>query len=158
MKKSAITIRRLCADELDTIRQIARWYHSEWETPIKKTVSRLTSQPDDDTLFQLIAETEGRMVATGGLCNTVNIYNFHDELRALGPWVGLLYTRTEYRNRGVGTQLLQSIEHEAKEMGRKKIYLYTFTAETLYRRCGWQCIDRVLYKEHDTSVMTKTLT
>ena len=60
-------------------------------------------------------------------------------------------------NKGFGTMLLNQIEHCAKERGLTKIYLYTFTAESLYRRCGWKELDRVMYKDHDTVIMEKML-
>ena len=79
------------------------------------------------------------------------------ELATFKPWVALLYTDKDYRNQGLGRLLLEQLEHCAQESKLSKIYLYTFTAESLYRRCGWKQIERVVYKDKDTVVMEKEL-
>ncbi len=154
---SGILIRKLAPVEKDFILQVAHWYHGEWNTPVDKIVERLTMQPADDVLFQLVLTSGDKLIATGGLCNKVNILNVHPKLGQYGPWVTMLYTHGDYRKKGFGEALLQQLETNACDLGIRKIYLYTFTAEALYKRCGWQAIDRVTYKEHDTVVMEKIL-
>lgn len=153
--KPDINIRPLDASEKDVILTIADWYHKEWQTPVKKTIRRLTNQPDRETLFQLVLTVDDRVVATGGLCNEVNMVKVYPEFGRFKPWVGLLYTHKDYRQQGLGSRLLRAIERRAKGEGYPVIYLYTFTAESLYRKCGWEAMDRVLYKDHETAVMKK---
>ena len=43
-------------------------------------------------------------------------------------------------------------------MGLPAIYLYTFTAESLYTKCGWKTIDKVSYKGYGTVIMQKEIT
>ncbi len=152
-----IIIRKLCSTEKDLILKIAHWYFDEWNTPIDKTIRRLTNQPSDDVLCQLVLIKEDKLIATGGLYNNVNISNIHRKFGKFKPWIALLYTDKSYRNHGLGKILLEQIESCAKEYNLTKIYLYTFTAETLYRRCGWKQIERVTYKDHDTVVMEKEI-
>lgn len=153
---------KICIEKLDpadkgSILKIAYWYYEEWDTPIDKTVNRLSDQPNRDIIFQLILKRGDEVVATGGLYNDVNIYKDHEKLKKFGPWVGALYTHEDYRNKGFGTMLLKRIECGARERDLQKIYLYTFTAESLYRRHGWREFTRVMYKDHDTAVMEKYL-
>lgn len=152
-----ISIEPLDPSDGELIETIAGWYDEEWNAPVEKTVRRLTRQPDEDTLFQLVVYVDDKAVATGGLCNEVNLYNVHERFKAFRPWVGLLYTEEAHRRRGYGTMLLEEIERRAREIGLDTIYLYTFTAESMYKRCGWTEMDRVPYKEHDTAVMQKSL-
>lgn len=152
-----ITIRKLDPSETGLIRKIAKWYFDEWDTPIEKTIRRLASQPGDDVLFQLIMILGNEMVATGGLCHEVNLLKVHPQFNHLKPWVALLYTEKGFRNRGLGKRLLEEIECCAGEMGLSRIFLYTFTAESLYRRCGWRQIGRAPYKGQDTVVMERIL-
>ncbi|MDX1617202.1 MAG: GNAT family N-acetyltransferase [Balneolaceae bacterium] len=152
-----ITIEQVDPGDGTLIRLIARWYLREWDAPVGKTVRRLSGQPDEDSLFHLVLRLDGEVVATGGLFNEVNIYNVHPRFRRYRPWVGLLYTREEFRGRGFGGMLLNEIEHRAQELGLSRLYLYTFTAESLYKRCGWTVMDRVPYKGHETAVMKKSI-
>ncbi len=153
----AINIRKLEPTEKDLILKIAEWYHEEWQTPIEKTLQILGNQVDDDLIFQLILMKDNKLIATGGLCNNANILNFHAKLHVFGPWVALLYTDKHYRRLGYGEKLLHQIELKAKDNNLKKIYLYTFTAERLYIRCGWRTIDKVEYKNHETVIMEKEM-
>jgi len=154
---SEIKIEKLDPTDEDSIQKIAHWYFDEWDTPIEKTLRRLSNQPNQDTLFQLVLSSNQRIVATGGLCNNVNIYKVHPKLKKFSPWIGLLYTQKEYRNKGFGSILLKEIERYAIEKDLNKIYLYTFTAESLYQRGGWKEIERIIYKDHETVVMEKNL-
>lgn len=154
---SHITICKLDPRDEVSILKIADWYLNEWNTPVEKTIQRLVNQPDDNTLFQAILKVDEKLVATGGLCNVVNIYSKHPELERFKPWIALLYTQQEYRCRGLGQKMLDFIEQSAKDIGLNRIFLYTFSAESLYKRNGWKEITRVDYKNHDTVVMEKVI-
>jgi GNAT superfamily N-acetyltransferase len=154
---SGIAIRKVHKTEEEVILRIANWYFNEWNTPIEKTVRRLTEQPNEDLLFQLILTFNGELAATAGLCYKVNLHDIHPQFKEYGPWIGLLYTHASYRNRGLGQNLLRQMEAQAAELHYSCIYLYTFIAENMYKSNGWQEIDRVPYKGHDTLVMKKEL-
>jgi hypothetical protein len=53
--------------------------------------------------------------------------------------------------------LCSRIEQQARAQNNRKIYLYTFTAEQMYRKLDWTELDRVIYKGHDTVIMYKDL-
>jgi len=150
-----IAIRQLDPGDKGSIRQIAEWYFREWNTPRERTVQRLSNPSGEDTITQAILTFNGELIATGGLCNQVNIYHKHPELKKLNPWIALLYTQQEYRHQGLGQQLLASLEQCARDIRFNEIYLYTFSAEAFYKRNGWTAIERVRYKNHDTVVMVK---
>jgi GNAT superfamily N-acetyltransferase len=154
---SEILINKLEPTDKDLILKIANWYFDEWNTPIDKTIHRLTNQPNEDVLFQLVLTKENNVIATGGLCNNVGILKVHEKFNKFKPWVALLYTENSYRHQGLGKLLLEQLEWFAKESKLAKIYVYTYTAESLYRRCGWTQIERVNYKDHDTVVMEKDI-
>ncbi|MEZ4843000.1 MAG: hypothetical protein R2784_21315 [Saprospiraceae bacterium] len=92
--KANIEIIKLDPNDGGMIDKIANWYFSEWNTPIEKTIERLTNYPSDDTLLQAILTINGELIATGGLCNNVNIFNKHPELMEFKPWIALLYLTT----------------------------------------------------------------
>lgn len=152
-----IKIDELDGSDKDSIIKIANWYFNEWSTPIDKTIRRLTNQPNDDVLLQLVLSINNKVVATGGVCYNVNIFNVHSWLSKYKPWLGLFYTEKNYRNKGLGKMLLEHIELRSKEKGLDKLFLYTFTAEPFYKRNGWKKIDEVIYKGYNTAVMEKQL-
>jgi GNAT superfamily N-acetyltransferase len=64
-----------------------------------------------------------------------------------------LYLVESYRRRGWGTQALDFVEHEAREMGVRSLHLEVVranvTANTFYRKHG--------YSDHDHFLMSKRL-
>ncbi len=154
---TAVKIQKLDASDQERISTIANWYFDEWNTPVEKTIQRLSNQPNEDVLFQLILTLNGKLVGTGGLCVQVNLLQVHKTFTQYKPWIALLYTDKNYRKQGYGKVLLEHMEWHARQEKLDKIYLYTFTAESLYRRGGWKPIDHVPYKGHRTTIMEKDL-
>lgn len=154
---NGITIQKLLPSDHARIESIAHWYREEWNVPAERTIKRLSTQSPDDIIFHLVLSKDDQPVATGGLYHQVGILMEHEKFRATGPWVALVYTKPENRNQGIGRILLDEIENVSREIGIRKIYLYTFTAETLYLRSGWKPTERIIYHGHDTVVMEKEL-
>lgn len=152
-----ISISILDRSDRKAIQEIAGWYLNEWQIPEATTIERLVNQSKDDIVVHFVASADGRIVATGGLHRKVGILKIYPRMEELGPWVAVLYTIPQYRKLGIGEQLMARIEDAAQEAGFKKIYLYTYTAESLYRRCGWSEIERVQYKGHSCALMAKSV-
>ena len=80
------------------------------------------------------------------------------EARAeLTPWVSGFYVLPDRRRRSIGTRLLQPVIETAKGHGAAKLYLYTHTAESLYRRLGWHVMERFPLDGTDFALMVKAL-
>jgi GNAT superfamily N-acetyltransferase len=139
------------------IQQIAECYNKEWDTPIEKTRHRLGTRSEGDVIFHLVACEDGQLISTGGLCNQVNLLVAHEHFKRFKPWVSMLYTSPEYRNQNYGRKLMEDLQHRARVMGFKDIYLYSFTAVSLYEKLGWQAFAQVVYKGHETVVMRLSL-
>lgn len=150
-------IKQLDSTNKKLINKIANWYFNEWDTPIEKTVSRLLNQPNDDVLIHIVLFLNGEAIGSGGICTKVNLLSTHERFRQFNPWIALVYTEEKYRSRGFGKMLMDQLDNHAREIGLSKIYLYTATAESLYKRCGWTEIERIIYKGQDTVVMEKEI-
>src|SRR5579864_1670718 len=80
---------------------------------------------------------------------------FHDmDTRPdLDPWLGGLLVLPEWRNRGIGTMLMHHATEEARKLKVSRLYLWTSTAESLYRKLDWQIVERTQYFGKDAVVM-----
>ncbi len=150
-------IEKLHSEDKDYINIIAGWYLDQWSIPKETTLNRLSNVPSEDVLFHLVLMDGNNLIASGGLHNKVGLFREHPGFEEFKPWAAMLYTEENRRNNGLGQMLLSKIEHGAIEAGFKKIYLYTYTAEPLYKRSGWTTFDRVLYKGHNNAIMEKAL-
>ena len=71
---------------------------------------------------------------------------FHDMERPdLDPWLGGLLVLPEWRKRGMGTMLMHHATKEARKLNVARLYLWTHSAEGLYRKLGWQIVERTEY-------------
>jgi GNAT superfamily N-acetyltransferase len=75
----------------------------------------------------------------------------------LSPWLASVYVPPEYRSRGLGSKLVEQVEHEAKKQGFSRIYLHTYDHEGFYAGRGWGVLERLNYWEKDLVVMVKNL-
>ena len=139
------------------IDRIADWYLQEWAIPKERTISRLMNHPNDDVLVQLVLKEGNRIIATGGLYNNTGLNIIFPKYKALSPWIAQLYTDKEHRGKGHGTLLLKNLEEYAKGAGITQVYLFTSTAEKLYKKNGYRQIERVKYRGADNVVMEKNL-
>jgi GNAT superfamily N-acetyltransferase len=75
-------------------------------------------------------------IATGRLYNHVGLLDKQPKFKIYKHWLALVYTVSEYRRKGYGALLCNYIQQHAKEMVLKEIFLFTHTAESLYKRPG----------------------
>jgi GNAT superfamily N-acetyltransferase len=153
----SLSFTRLLPTDRATIKLIAHWYFQEWSIPTKDTIESLAKFPNAGIPFQVVMSLGGKPIASGGLYNDVRLLTLEPRFKALGPWLAVVYTARGHRQKGFGTQLCKKIEAMAKEMGVNEIFLYTQTAESMYKRLGWVVMERIQYKGKDTAVMRKPL-
>ena len=73
------------------------------------------------------------------------------------PWVSGFYVLPGYRRRAIGTRLLRAVVGAARSGGAANLYLYTHTAESLYRRLGWRVMERFPLDGKAFALMAKAL-
>ncbi|MBS1543332.1 MAG: GNAT family N-acetyltransferase [Bacteroidetes bacterium] len=157
IRQVSLTVEPLSAKDGEAISLLAEWYQQEWSIKPETTIQRLTSQPNDDILIQLLIRMDGQPACTGGIYNEVGLLKIHPHYRRYGPWVAQVFTAKGYRQKGLGVMLLRELEKWAENQNFKELYLYTNTAESLYARNGWITFDKVMYREKETAVMRKLL-
>ncbi|MFN2507858.1 MAG: GNAT family N-acetyltransferase [Chthoniobacterales bacterium] len=82
----------------------------------------------------------------GELVGTVSLKEQDLEIRPeITPWLGGLYVIPQARGRGVASLLMQRAVQEARRLKLPTLFLWTPSAETLYRRLGWREVERTEY-------------
>lgn len=77
----------------------------------------------------------------------------------LQPWLCDLVIDPAHQNRGVGKMLIDITKNKAKDLGFKKLYLFTFdpTIPDYYKRLGWKKIGMEEFNGYPVTVMEATL-
>ena len=139
------------------IKMIAEWYFSEWNIPTETTLQRLSTFSTDSIPFQSMMSINNVPIATGGVYDHVGLLDREPRFKIHSPWLALVYTKVEYRNQGYGALLCDYIENVSRTSGLKEFFLFTHTAETLYKRLGWQQIERIVLNGKEIVIMKKDL-
>jgi predicted N-acetyltransferase YhbS len=77
----------------------------------------------------------------------------------LGPWLGDLVVDPMYQKQGIGTMLVNAVIKKAKDMGYRKLYLFTFdpSIPNYYERLGWKKVGMDQFKSQSVIVMEISL-
>jgi GNAT superfamily N-acetyltransferase len=116
------------------VKEIESWYH-EWI--------------NDKIPLALVAFFNDTPV---GACSLQSNDGIRPEL---SPWIGDLVVDPAYQERGIGKLLLETAKENAKKLGYKKLYLFTFskTLPDYYERQGWEYMGMDEYRGHPVTVM-----
>lgn len=136
---------------------IASWYLSEWNIPIQTSIEKIKKLSADNYEFQVLMTLDNAPIATGGLYNHVGLLDKEPRLNIYKNWLALVYTKPANRGKGLGALICNNIQDHSKSLGLKDIYLFTHTAENLYKRLGWQQLERLALGGKDIVVMKKEL-
>ncbi|WP_100404121.1 GNAT family N-acetyltransferase [Bacillus sp. FJAT-42315] len=80
----------------------------------------------------------------GECLGTVSIFENDLKIRDMyKPWLASLYTKPEYRGKGVGQELVAKTIKVVKELGFNELYLRTEEASDYYRNRGWTYLETV---------------
>ena len=83
-------------------------------------------------------------------------FKLKEEFRPdLGPWLADVIIAPKHQKQGIGKMLLDVAVLKAKDLGFKKLYLFTFdpTMPEYYQRLGWKKIGMDKFKSHPVTVM-----
>jgi len=111
------------------------------------------------------ARTDGGIPATlvaldenHALLGTVSV--IEDDLPGfehLNPWLATLLVLPEHRGRGVGAFLVSEAERFAREAGHGEMYLFTESADGLFRRMGWLEMAKTSANGHEVRIFRREL-
>ncbi len=139
----------------EEIALIAAWYLEEWGVPQEKTISKLKNLNPATNEFHVLMTLDGIPVATGGVHHYVSLLDREPRMRQYSHWLALVYSIPECRGKGFGAALCEYIHAYAQTLGLEQIVLFTHTAEPLYKRLGWQVLERLQEGDKDVAVMQK---
>jgi N-acetylglutamate synthase-like GNAT family acetyltransferase len=142
------------ADRPEALPMLARWHHAEWgrysaDRTVETMGERLRGHLNRDQIpLCVVAHEEGIPVGTAGLVE------FDMETRRdLTPWLADVVVDPERRNAGIGTRVVEFIVARARDLGVKRLYLFTPDRESFYARMGWSVLERTEYRGEQVVIM-----
>lgn len=126
-----VICRKASTDDIDAIYELIQGYASQG---IMLPRSKETLRRQIDTF--LIAEWEGRLVGCGSL---TRLGDDLVEIRSLG-------LHPEYKGRGIGRTLVESLVQMAKEQGFTKVMALTYEA-AFFEKNGFSIVSKEIFPE-----------
>ena len=145
---------------------LASWQHRQWREAqgvqeLSQDVERRDIQSRQTSLQEhllkqpvpktLVAEAQGSPVG----CISLIHYSIAGDSSSRQHWISNFYVHPDWRNKGIGSRLLDRIEAYSREMGLADIYLYTHDKQAFYRRRGWQLRGKATVEGQHVSILSK---
>jgi GNAT superfamily N-acetyltransferase len=122
--------------ESQHVAEVAGWLHAQWWAnegwTLAETAAWLAAATGPAAPLTLVAEAAGRPLGTATL-DTEDLPSRPD----LSPWLASVLVRPEARRRGIATALVAAVEHRAKHLGHRELWLYTTDQAGFYAARGW---------------------
>ena len=147
------------ADIPKALPMVAQWLFDEWghykeNNSLEKAQEKLRTHLSKEELPIIVVATLNTIpVGTASLRQSDGIENRPD----FSPWLASVYVAKEYRQRGIGTQLIQHILDIAKHKGNSKLYLRTEDKVTFYQNLGWATVEKLDSENALTTIMSYSL-
>ena len=143
------------AEHPDTIPTLAVWVYNQWGhwMPAGITSEIITREYEKRTIPGCIPETFVAVEDNAPLGTASLVVHDLAERRDLSPWLAAVYVAPEFRDRGVGSALVQAVMDEAQALGMERLYLFTPDKMSFYGRLGWRVLERREHRGTDVTVM-----
>lgn len=142
-RRAAISdIEDLIRLRMDFTREVQKIKNDDGDKTLSDSLREyFSSTMPEDGFIAWLAEYEGQIVATSGLC----FYKLPPSFKNLSgnmAYIMNMYTIPEFRGKGIAKVLFEKILTEAKALGFKKISLHaTEMGRPIYEKFGFKGID-----------------
>lgn len=142
------------AEHPELVPTLAIWQHEEWgylnpAGTVADRIERLSRHGRGGIPSTVVALSDAGE-PLGSAAIIAQDMHTHTELT---PWLASVYVDRPHRGRGIGSQLVERIQDEARRLGVERLYLFTPDQEALYARLGWRVRSREPYLGEDIVLM-----
>jgi N-acetylglutamate synthase-like GNAT family acetyltransferase len=137
--------------EPEHIPTLAEWHHAEWSYLNPGGSVQLRIEKMQTYLGNELIPTTYIYKQKKALAGSASIVKHDMQSRLeLSPWLASVFIAPQFRNLGIGSELVRHVMQMTREAGIKKLYLFTPDQEQFYEKFGWTTLSREEY--HDTPV------
>lgn len=170
MKLSAVKTHleiKLCALESqpEFFAQVAQWHHQECERQgLKSSLAlrqqRLVMHVRDSSIPQTLIALQGNQLVG---CVSLVDYTYRSSERmpkvtTESPvWLSNLFVQENYREQGIGNQLINAAKDYAQSLGLEELWLSATDYTDYYQKRGWEVIRRTKLGGRQVNVMRVSL-
>lgn len=132
---------------------LAAWHHQQWSSlnpdgSLEKRIATMQSYLSDDFVPSTLIAKTSELLGSAAI-----VKNDMDTKPELTPWLASVFVAPQYRNQGIGSQLVKQLMQQAKQAGIEAIYLFTPDQVHFYQKLGWEVFSSEEYRGHSVTVM-----
>ncbi|WP_160154656.1 GNAT family N-acetyltransferase [Microbulbifer sp. ALW1] len=140
------------------IETLARWHYDEWQQLYP-----------EESLADFIADLRASTAAipvpstfvareNDVLIGSISLLERDMEIdEPWTPWLANLFVHPDYRQRGVGKQLIKHLTQFCRANAVKQLYLFTPESRSYYETLGWTLVRRQAYKGQMVDIMVRAI-
>jgi len=138
--------------------QLAEWHAVAWghlytDWTGAKALAEFRQQKTDGSLpATLVLREDGQVAGSVSL-----LYGDCEACPHLDPWLGSLYVLPEFRGRGYASKLVDAATGLAAAAGEKVLHVFTESAGGLFRRHGFEEIERATLHGKPIEILRRQL-
>jgi GNAT superfamily N-acetyltransferase len=145
------------ADYPEHIPVLAQWHYAQWAyldvgVSAAQRAAVLRKHGRDTVPMTLVALSGDTLLGSASL-----IQHDMDTRMDLSPWLASVYVDPPYRERGIGSALVEAIVDWAERLGFSALYLFTPDRAPFYERLGWHILEHTIYRGYAQTVMALSL-
>ena len=138
---------------------LAVWHHHEWwslnpGSSVEKRIQEMQAYLQADFIpSTFIATTPEELLGSAAI-----VAHDMDNKPTLTPWLASVFVAPAFRNKGIGSELVKTVMHQAQQAGIETLYLFTSASRVeFYRRLGWVVLSEEVYYGNAVWVMRISL-
>ena len=137
---------------------VALWLKEQWgflepEITLEDTITELKMRFRPGGIPNaVVALVDGRLAGTASL-----IEDDMPQRPELSPWLASVYVHPDYRCQGIAEVMINRIIDEARSIGIKRLYLFTFESGAYYLKRGWITLFKDTYFSKPVIVMSRDI-
>ena len=134
---------------------LAAWIMDEWPHFLAPgaTLEALAARLAERTKPHAIPETFVALEGTRPIGMASLVKYDMETRRDLSPWLAGVYVLPQFRNRRIGSRLVQAVMQDARALSIGQLYLFTPDKMSFYERLGWCVVERTAYRGVDVTIM-----
>jgi N-acetylglutamate synthase-like GNAT family acetyltransferase len=137
---------------------VALWLKEQWgflepATTLEETIAEFKMRFRPGGIPNaVVALVDGNLAGTASL-----IEDDMPQRPELSPWLASIYVHPDFRRRGIAEAMIERIIDEARAIGIKRLYLFTFESGAYYLKRGWMTMFKDTYFSRPVIVMSRDL-
>lgn len=145
------------ANHQEWIKPIAQWTLDAWgqydpSLTMERSIASIKSRLNTDKIpLTFVVDVNNLPVATANLKEAVLVPNVPKDK----VWLGSFYVKNEYRNKGIGSMLMQAVYKKAIELGKNELFLFSSDHSVIpwYLKQNWVVTNELPFQGHTVVIM-----